>query len=212
MNDVAAKSDVEAALLSLRQAMARWRKATGQPATFIFDKRAPPLPPDALTGCRVFANRHDMVQALVHGGEVGVQHGNFSRFLLDQVKPETLHLFDMTFHQLRADVRSDPRATLHAGDSSAQLLDQPDQSFDWLYIDGDHSYKGVVRDADAALKKIRPGGVLIFNDYTPWSAVEAIPYGVMACVNELVNGGLPMIGVALTANGYFDVALRMTEA
>lgn len=32
--------------------------------------------------------------------------------------------------------------------------------------------------------------------------------GVMACVNELVNDGWTMVGLALTATGYFDVALR----
>jgi len=203
------------ALEHFRGALRRYKAASDQPPLFLLEKRAPELAPDALEACRVFADRHQMMKALVHrgiGGEVGVQHGHFSRFLLDEIAPETLYLFDMSDRLLRADVRNDPRTVLRLGDSSSQLSGLPDRSFDWLYIDGDHSYAGVRRDALAALRKIRPGGLLIFNDYTPWSPGEAMPYGVMACVNELVNDGLGMVGLALSANGYFDVALRAQGA
>lgn len=211
----AAEKDVHAALQTLRQALLHYRKVTGKPPLFLLEKRAPELDPQAISGCQVFATRHQMLRVLLNGGnggEVGVQHGHFSRFLLDEIKPESLHLFDMSDRLLRDDVRADPRTVLQLGDSSTQLLRQPDHSFDWLYIDGDHSYDGVLRDAKAALQKIRPGGTLIFNDYTPWSPGEAMAYGVMACVNELANQGLQMTGLALTSNGYFDVALRVPAA
>ncbi|MEP1539127.1 MAG: class I SAM-dependent methyltransferase [Paracoccaceae bacterium] len=206
-----AEAEVNAALTNLRKALRGYRQAAGRPPLFLHEKVAPKLRPEGLTEARVFASRHDMMTALVSsgmGGEVGVQRGDFSRFLLDSIGPEKLHLFDLSDRWLRADVRDDPRCELHLGDSANQLARQPNHSFDWLYIDGDHSYKGVHRDALVALQKIKPGGTLIFNDYTIWSPGEAIPYGVIPCVNELVDDGLDMIGVALTHNGYFDVALR----
>ncbi|MEP3846869.1 MAG: class I SAM-dependent methyltransferase [Paracoccaceae bacterium] len=213
MNDeiAKAKAEVNEALTNLRTALQNYRKTAGRPPQFILEKFAPKLRPEGLTESRVFASREDMMAALVSGGmggEVGVQRGDFSRFLLDSIRPEKLHLFDLSDRWLRADIRDDPRCELHLGDSANQLRRQPNQSFDWLYIDGDHSYKGVRRDARAALQKIKPGGTIIFNDYTIWSPGEAIPYGVIPCVNELIEDGLDMMGVALTRTGYFDVALR----
>lgn len=206
-----AKARVNALLGELRDALSDYRRLAKEPPLFVLEKQAPALRPGALENARIYADRHAMIRALVSGGiggEVGVQAGHFSRFLLDKIAPDHLHLFDMSDQWLRADVRSAPNITLHLGDSSKQLGRLPDQSFDWLYIDGDHSYDGVRRDAMAALKKIKPGGTLIFNDYVMWSPGEAIPYGVMACVNELVADGLDMAGVALTRSGYFDVALK----
>ena len=81
-------------------------------------------------------------------------------------------------------------------------------AFDWVYIDGDHGYRGVRRDAEAALGRLRPGGLLIFNDDLRWSAVEARPDGVVTCVNGLVNDGLHVVGIALSAHGYHAIALR----
>lgn len=206
-----AEAEALAALEVFREKLTAYKRLAKRPPLFLHEKRPPELRAGALEGAQVFATRHALMRALVaggSGGEIGVQAGDFSRFMLDELRPEKLHLFDMSDRWLRADVRDDPRTELHLGDSSALLARQPDRSFDWLYIDGDHSYDGVHRDAEAALRKIRPGGLLVFNDYTMWSPGEAIPYGVVACVNELVNDGLDMLGVALTPTGYLDVALR----
>tara|TARA_Y100001933_G_scaffold199027_1_gene199944 strand:+ start:1721 stop:2368 length:648 start_codon:yes stop_codon:yes gene_type:complete len=206
-----ARDEALAALDAFRAALARFRRAAGAPPLFLLEKPAPELPQAALEECRVFATRHQMMRALVRGGiggEIGVQHGHFSRFLLDEIAPERLHLFDMSDRLLRPDVRSDPRVEMHLGDSPSELRKLPEARFDWLYIDGDHSYAGVCRDTRVAVTRLRETGLLIFNDYTPWSPGEAMAYGVMACVNETVRAGWKMAGLALTANGYFDVALR----
>jgi SAM-dependent methyltransferase len=206
-----ARDEAMSALEHFRQALTRYKQAAGEPPLFLLEKPAPELPQAALGACRVYATRHAMMRDLVRGGtggEVGVQHGHFSRFLLDEIAPEHLHLFDMSDRMLRPDVRNDPRVVLHVGDSSKRLDHLPAASFDWIYIDGDHSYAGVCRDTVVAKRKLRPEGLLIFNDYTPWSPGEAMSYGVMACVNETVRDGWQMVGLALTSNGYFDVALR----
>lgn len=39
------------------------------------------------------------------------------------------------------------------------------KSFDLIFIDGDHSYAGVLSDSLAALSLIRPGGVICWHDY-----------------------------------------------
>ena len=54
---------------------------------------------------------------------------------------------------------------IHESDSVTALHAFPDKYFDWIFIDGDHSYGGVRRDTDIAKVKIKPGGLLVFDDY-----------------------------------------------
>lgn len=207
------ESRARAAQTAFRDALAAWKRASGQPPRFLMEKPAVPMRADAFAAARVFADRHLMVAQMARtggtGAEVGVQHGHFSRFLIDRLRPRALHLFDMSDALLRGDVASDPCVTLHLGDSSVRLGALPDRSFDWIYIDGDHRYAGVMKDARMALRKIKTDGVVFFNDYTTWSPGEVMSYGVIPAVNELVNEGCDMVGVALSPSGYFDVALRL---
>lgn len=201
------------ALDALRAEIGIYRKLAQKPPVFMKDGNADLLRSDALTGAKLYANRFQMLTDIISGGvgaEIGVQTGNFSRFLLDDIKAEHLYLYDLNTDLTRQDVLDDPRTTMLIGDSSSNLSQAPDQSFDWIYIDGDHSQTGANRDTRAARQKIKPDGVLIFNDYTPWSVGEVMPYGVMPVVNRLVNEGYPVVGVALAPHGYFDIAVRMT--
>ena len=98
---------------------------------------------------------------------------------------------------------------LHEGDSADLMAGFPNQYFDWIYVDADHSLVGVRRDISASANKVKPGGHLIFNDYTCWSPVENIPYGVLHAVNEFVVAERWSIAfVALHGLGYHDIALR----
>jgi predicted O-methyltransferase YrrM len=51
---------------------------------------------------------------------------------------------------------------------------------DFLYVDGDHSYEGVVRDIRNFVPFVRDGGVFAFHDYKPGKD------GVRRAVDELV--------------------------
>ena len=132
--------------------------------------------------------------------------------MLSVVRPERLHLFDVDDKPIRqqsADLLRRPDVELHVGDSSSLLATFSDQYFDWIYVDGDHSYEGVSRDIRVARSKVKPGGLLIFNDFTIWSPVECIDYGVAHAVCELAaNSGFEFVYFALHPHFYNDVALR----
>jgi hypothetical protein len=86
-----------------------------------------------------------------------------------------------------------------------------DASFDWIYIDADHSYAGVQRAAAVAAEKVRPGGFLVFNDFA-----RADPYlgayGVHRPVVEFaVERKWPLVWLAYEANALYDVALKRPE-
>ena len=103
------------------------------------------------------------------------------------------------------------QVVLHQGKSNSVLKQFPDHCFDFVYIDADHSYQAVRKDIEVAKHKIRAGGFLIFNDYTYWSPVECIPYGVMGAVNELcLHEGWEFVYFSLDPYMYCDVAIRRT--
>lgn len=203
---------VAESLNQFRKSLKQYRKAIGEPPTFILEKPAPALAASSLNNCKVFPDRRSLLESFLSGGivaEVGTQYGYWASAILSKIAPKELHLFDLRFHLLRDDVKKDPRVRLHAGDSSRNLASCEDEYFDWIYIDGDHSYRGIKKDIQQAVKKVKPDGLLVFNDYTCWSPMEAIPYGTVTAVNELINSdGWEMVAIALTSHGYWDVALK----
>ena len=55
--------------------------------------------------------------------------------------------------------------TVHRG-ASWDMADRiADNSLDWVYIDGDHSYEAVARDIATYRAKVKPNGVLAGDDY-----------------------------------------------
>lgn len=171
--------------------------------------------PEHLEDCRVLAKREDLIGLLPKGGkvaEVGTQEGRFARKLYDGLKPEELHLFDIDFqpfHTHGAFREREKGIHLHEGDSSTLLGKFDDESFDIIYIDGDHSYEGAKRDTEVAVRKLKPDGTLWFNDFTLWSPFEMIDYGVPYCVSEVCHSyGFKFKYLTLHPFFYLDVALQ----
>jgi predicted O-methyltransferase YrrM len=51
-------------------------------------------------------------------------------------------------------------------EASPEALERfEDESFDWVYIDGLHDYRGVLIDFWAAWPLLKKGGVMVFDDY-----------------------------------------------
>lgn len=68
--------------------------------------------------------------------------------------------------------------TLHRALSTDAAKTVPDGSLDFVFIDGNHSYRFVLQDLAAWTPKIRPGGILAGHDYyaptaTRFSRVKA---------------------------------------
>jgi len=57
------------------------------------------------------------------------------------------------------------RAHVLKRDSVEAAREISDQSLDFVFIDADHSYKGVTTDIKAWLRKVKPGGLLCGHDY-----------------------------------------------
>ncbi|MDX2175252.1 MAG: class I SAM-dependent methyltransferase [Candidatus Sumerlaeia bacterium] len=62
------------------------------------------------------------------------------------------------------------RITMHKGDSAAHIaafFAETKLTIDLAYVDGDHTEKGAIRDINAILPHLRPGGFIMLHDTMP---------------------------------------------
>jgi hypothetical protein len=198
----------------------------------------PLLEPSHVENARLFADRNSLVKYLtpeLKGGaiaEVGVMYGDFSDFIIRTVEPEVfvaIDRFDLhtvpvvagkasaesfqglthrEFYERRFSEYG-TKVRCEEGDSCQGLSRYPDRTFDMIYVDAGHDYESVKADADLSKQKMKPEGILIFNDYIKYSHYDDCYYGVIPVVNDLVaNQGFEVVGFALQADMYCDIAIR----
>ena len=51
------------------------------------------------------------------------------------------------------------------GDSSEELRIFPNDYFDFIYVDGNHDEKAVIKDAIGSFRVLKRGGIIAFDDY-----------------------------------------------
>ena len=139
----------------------------------------------------MFSTREEMVDALVPKGgiycEIGIFKGEFADKLVSILNPNELHMIDLftgmcpsgdadgnnvisanldvEYLKLVEKSKTVPAMRLHKGSSRDVLLEFPDNYFDMIYIDGDHSYAGVKADINIAYTKIKNDGYIMGHDY-----------------------------------------------
>ncbi len=136
-----------------------------------------------------YATRRQLLASIPQHGiiaEVGVFAGDFAAEILAVCQPKELHLIDCwsapvtcsdpqgqntrkvtdmaaLYQEVAARFQSDPRVVLHWGDSVETLDQFAPGYFDFIYVDGDHSYEGCWRDLVAAARATR--SVMGGHDY-----------------------------------------------
>jgi hypothetical protein len=75
---------------------------------------------------------------------------------------------------------------LYKSRSDTFLQNQEDNTYDIIYIDGDHSYNGVKNDLINGYNKIKNGGYIMGHDYemNMNKAINIYNFGVKQAVNE----------------------------
>ena len=172
-------------------------------------------------------NREQLLLFLPKGGnvaEIGVAQGEFSRFILQNTAPNRLHLIDPWEHQEREDYQEDlnnvsageqqqrfenvstlfaqetasGKITIHRMYSQDAVSRFSDGYFDWIYIDGLHSYEGVRRDLLSFQAKVKPDGFILGHDYTLHGGARRAGFGVVQAVDEFVKEqGWHFIGLTI---------------
>ena len=171
----------------------------------------PPLPKGLLKNTKVYKDRLSMLKTHIPSGsicaEVGIAKGDFSRNILTHTKPKSLHLIELSSSfvshcnsRFKKEI-SNGQVVIHKGFSYNILKQFTDQFFDWIYIDGDHSYEVVKNDLLISKNKIKPNGLIMLDDYVNFSHQEMIQYGVMRAVNEFcIENNFGIDGITISEN------------
>ncbi len=174
-----------------------------------------PISADLLADCQFCASREAMLPLLPQAGivaELGTYRGDFARQIIRLNQPAALHLIDIDYSVFDEAGLQGPAVTRHVGYTHETIAAFPDDHFDWVYIDADHSFAGCLRDAQAAAPKVKLGGYLAFNDFAhidPWLG----RYGVQRAATEFAcTQRWPMAFFCYNSNGLYDVAFRRPEA
>lgn len=142
--------------------------------------------------------------------EIGVFRGEFSDAILKEARPETLHLIDPWRHMPAPGYQNDGsnvsddehesnfghvcqrfaepierrQVVVHRGLSEEAHAGFPDSHFDWIYIDGDHTFEAVLRDLELYAPKVKRDGFILGHDFTNYPAYASRNFGVVPAVAE----------------------------
>lgn len=138
----------------------------------------------------IFDNRNDMLKLIKPNSiiaELGVFKGEFTEKILEICKPKELVLIDLWFNTLidSGDVDGNNvksyngeflyNEVLHKFNKNENIhiiknyttyiSNYPDNYFDMIYIDADHSYEGCIKDLLISYDKIKNNGYIMGHDY-----------------------------------------------
>ena len=186
-------------------------------------------------GARLYADRLSALESWPRGGriaEIGVAYGAFTAKVFANTAPSLFDAYDLfnlheretlwgrptpeifdgkTQRKFYEDRFAEPLATgrlrIFEGDGATEIAKRGPNAYDIIYIDANHSYLSVMKDATAAISVISPTGLLVFNDYVLYDRVGA-KYGVVAVVNQLcIDHGWRVLYLALNREMFCDIAL-----
>lgn len=165
--------------------------------------------------------------------EIGVWKGDLAEYIANTTRPRALHLIDpwppgeeiisgdqdgqnlMSFaaDELYAAVSQkfagNPAVHIHRAFSQDILPRIPPASLDAVYVDGDHTEGGVLRDLLLCVCAVKPGGWIFGHDYefNPAKAPEDYNFGVKRAVGRLLRITGYSIH-ALAYDGYVSFAIQ----
>jgi hypothetical protein len=167
-----------------------------------------------MASIKIFDTRNEMVREYCKAGdvicEIGVFLGEFAQKFVE-IRPSKLVLIDLwegihgsgdqdgnnftsynledAYTQIVNDTRNMPFIDIRRGYSVDMLQQFPDNFFDFIYIDGDHSYYGCKSDLLLSYKKVKPNGIIAGHDYEMNMAKAKTYYnfGVKQAVDEFCS-------------------------
>jgi hypothetical protein len=128
--------------------------------------------------------------------EIGVANGDFSAKILDMNAPSSLHLIDVwnsdryskkLFESVKSRFVTEIKAgtvEIHKALSTEAVQLFPDNYFDWIYLDTDHSYETTREELLEYAPKVKKEGVIAGHDYSMGNWTTAYRYGVVEAVHE----------------------------
>ena len=150
-----------------------------------------------LENIQFLPNREQLLELLPQNAvvaELGVDQGCFSEKILQINTPQKLHLVDVwgtkRFNQQKrqhvkqkfAAQLSSGQVEINLGLSTSVVKDFPDNYFDWIYVDTDHSYNTTLAELQSYRTKVKENGIIAGHDFMKGSWHGLVKYGVMEAV------------------------------
>lgn len=148
---------------------------------------------------KMLSTREQLLALLPQNGvvaELGVDHGDFSKMILDINQPAILHLIDVwksdrypeqLFHEVSQQFQTEIKegiVVVNRGLSTDLVSQFPDRYFDWIYIDTVHDYKTTKLELKEYRLKIKQGGIIAGHDFIVGEIDVPWKYGVIEAVYE----------------------------
>lgn len=148
---------------------------------------------------RAVPNRLELLNLMPKNGvvvELGVDKGDFSQQILSMNNPRKLHLVDAWESERYSEAKRnsvvqrysnfilDGIVQIDVGYSTGVGKKYPDEYFDWVYIDTDHSYETTRDELLIYSKKVKKGGIIAGHDFIANSKGSLAKYGVVEAVYE----------------------------
>jgi hypothetical protein len=158
-----------------------------------------PLAKEHIQNCSLLLNRKELLEKLPWNGvvaEIGVDQGEFTSEILTITAPEKLHLVDIwgsnRYHaglldsvqsRFRNEIQSD-KVKIHRNLSLAAAETFEAETFDWIYIDTDHTYETTWQELIHYAPKIKQNGLIAGHDYSMGNWISGNRYGVIEAVHK----------------------------
>ncbi len=94
--------------------------------------------------------------------------------------------YDKTYNEVVERFKKMEHVHVHRMSSNDWFAKQEDNYFDWVYLDGDHSYEGVLRDLQSSYRVVKDGGIILGDDYA-WPFQKHGKVGVTKAVKEFAT-------------------------
>ena len=192
------------------------------------------MPEEAVS---IYETRMEMIRALVSDGsvicEVGIFKGDMAKQLEATLHPSRMVLIDLfegetgsgdqdgnnfefvdlarSYEHLCEYFQGKGLTEIKRGDSVEMLRTYPDETFDMIYIDADHSYEGCKRDLSECYKKVKKGGYIMGHDYemNMKKATKTYSFGVRRAIDTFCEVYSQRI-CAKAMDGCISYAIRKT--
>jgi predicted O-methyltransferase YrrM len=154
-----------------------------------------------LKNCKMLSSRKKMLELLPKNSivaEIGVAEGAFTDEILNLSEPKKLYLIDTygsnrygKSMQLMVEGKfkkliDESTIEILIGLSTDVLKKIENQTFDWVYLDTDHTYQTTKDELELLKSKVKEGGIIAGHDYSMFNNCGDMRYGVIEAVNEFV--------------------------
>jgi hypothetical protein len=191
----------------------------------------------------IFETRNELLSLVPKNGviaELGVFKGDFSKKIYEICQPSKLILIDIwsgeknysgdvdgnfpnntkeyftgnQLFEMTQEVVKDFSCEVHLIRNSTSIMSNfPNDYFDMIYIDADHSYEGVKKDLQLSFSKIKNGGFIMGHDYgqNMEKTKNVYNFGVKKAVDEFCINNKQQVEYQ-TLDGCTSFGIKITKS